>query len=183
MAMPAAPAHPEWLPQIPAEFPGCETDLPSLCTIESAGGCGATLWSLPTACIPCADSEVQLQLSPDSAVIIGRMNGGEIEYLDPSYVPSPIMPGTGKTILQHGGAQQDLCVSRGHFMLRGHALGILLVNGVPRRGGGIRPPRNGTHLLEPEQRMLREAEEWVIERGSLATIRLPNDTKLTIRAS
>ncbi len=182
MAMPFAPPPAEVEPWLPAEFPGPETDPPSFCTIESTGGLGATLWSLPTAHVSKANHEVQLQLSPESHVIIGRKDGGEIDYLDPRYVPSSIVPGTGKTVLQHGGAAQDRFVSRGHFMLCGHSCGILLVNGVPRRGGGIRPPRNWTQLLAPQHRMLLEAEELVIERGTAVTISLPNGTRLTMRA-
>ena len=67
-------------------------------------------------------------------------------------------------------------------MLSGHARGIRLTNGVPRRGGGIRPPRNWTELLDPQNRRMLEGEELVIDRGTSATIRLPNDTRLTIRA-
>ena len=182
--MPLLPAVPAIDPERPAEFPTPETDRASLCTIHSDSGPGLTLWSLPTArASPAAGIEAQLQLSPESAVIIGRMDGGEIEYLDPNYVPSPIMPGTGTTILKHGGAGGDIFVSRGHFMLRGHPHGILLVNGVPRRGGGIRPPRNWTVLFEPQHRMLREAEELVIDRGSHVAIGLPNGTRLTIAAA
>ena len=182
MEMPLAPAPAEVEPALPPEFPGPETDPPSLCTIHSDSGLGLTVWSLPTARVPAEGCEVQLRLDPESRVIIGRMDGGEIEYLDPRYVPSSILPGTGKTVLRHGGTAQDLFVSRGHFMLRGHASGILLVNGVPRRGGGIRPPLNWTLLLAPAQRMLLAAEELVIERSSAVTISLPNGTQLTIRA-
>jgi len=168
----------------PEASPGLDT-APSVssCTIISDGGPRITLWSLPgTRLSPENDSEVQLQLSPDAPVIIGRQDGGEIEYLDPRYQPSPIMPGSGHTILQQDGTHGDNCVSRGHFMLRGHCGGILFTNGVPRRGGGIRPPRNWTQLLAPQNRMLAPAEEIVIQRDDQVTISLPNGTRLTIRA-
>jgi hypothetical protein len=177
---------PEVLPRVPVEFPGPENDTSSegsLCTLSSAGGTALTLWSLPSSRLtPDANIQVLLKLAPDAPIVIGRANGGNIEYLDPSYVPSPIMPGTGTTILQHGGAQIDLAVSRGHFMLRAHPLGVLLVNGVPKRGGGIRPPRNWTELLWPQRRLLQPAEEYVIERGQSATISLPNSTRVTLKA-
>lgn len=174
------PASPEI---VPADSPGPDTDTSSSCTIISDGGPAITLWSMPgTRVSPESGREVQLQLSPDSPVIIGRQDGGEIEYLDPRYQSSPIMPGSGQTILQHDGTRGDIYVSRGHFMLRGHAGGILFTNGVPRRGGGIRPPRNWTQLLAPQHRMLSPAEEIVIGRDDQVTIALPNGTRLTIRA-
>lgn len=178
--------NPEIVPEAPPEFPGAASDTScngSICTISSAGGRGLTLWSLPTARVsPDERIQAKLKIAPDGPVVIGRANGGEIEYLDPKYVPSPIMPGTGTTILQHGGAGSDITVSRGHFMLKAHPLGVLLVNGVPRRGGGIRPPRNWTELTSPLRRMLQPAEEYVIERGQTITIKLPNSARLTLQA-
>lgn len=61
-------------------------------------------------------------------------------------------------------------------------MGILLVNGVPRRGGGIRPPLNGTRLVAPVRRRLEPAEEYVVERGRSATLRLPNGTEIDLHA-
>jgi hypothetical protein len=174
------PASPE---VVPLGSPSSDTGEPSWCTISSDGGPGLTIWSVPgSRCSPEAGREVRLQLSPDAPVIIGRQDGGEIEYLDPRYVPSPIMPGARRTILQQGGMHQDRYVSRGHFMLRGHRTGTLFVNGVPRRGGGIRPPRNWTQLIAPQRRLLLPEEELVIGRGDQVTIRLPNGTRLTIQA-
>ena len=69
-----------------------------------------------------------------------------------------------------------------HFMLRGIRGGILFVNGVPRRGGGIRPPRNGTQLVAPEGRGLSPGEEYLIESGTAMVVRLPNGTELRIDA-
>ena len=183
MEVPFVPAESPVLPAAPVEMPALDTDPPSLCTIHSDGGLGVTLWSLPTSRTSSKTGlQCQLKLSPDAPVIIGRADGGEIEYLDPRYVPSPIMPGSGKTILKRHGAKEDVYVSRGHFMLRSHPHGVLLVNGVPRRGGGIRPPFNWTRLLAPEVRMLAPAEELVIERGAPISIQLPNGTQLTIEA-
>jgi hypothetical protein len=167
---------------VPGRTPAPDTGEPSSCTISSDGGPGVTIWSVPGARTSPQTGEVRLQLSPDAPVIVGRQNGGEIEYLDPRYVPTPIMPGARRTILQRDGQHRDLYVSRGHFMLRGGCGRMLLVNGVPRRGGGIRPPKNWTQLLAPQHRLLLPEEELVIERGDHITIRLPNDTRLTIQA-
>jgi len=67
-------------------------------------------------------------------------------------------------------------------MLRGSINGILLLNGVPRRGGGIRPPKNGTVMLEPDHRAMDDGEEFLIERGAVAKFRLPNGTVILLRA-
>jgi hypothetical protein len=67
-------------------------------------------------------------------------------------------------------------------MLLGVSRGILFVNGVPRRGGGIRPPLNGTRLVAPEGRVLSPSEEYLIESGSAMVVRLPNGTELRIDA-
>jgi hypothetical protein len=119
---------------------------------------------------------------PDSPVVVGRSNGWSPEYLDPAYRPTRIVPGTGQAVLHSGGYGTDNCVSRAHFMLRGVRGGILLVNGVPRRGGGIRPPRNGTRLVAPEGRGLSPGEEYLIESGTAMVIRLPNGTEIRIDA-
>lgn len=183
MEVPLLPAEPPVIPAAPVELPALDTDPASYCTIHSDSGVGVTVWSLPTSRLSSkVGLQCQLKLSPEAPVIIGRADGGEIEYLDPRYIPSPIMPGSGKTILKRNGAKEDVYVSRGHFMLRGHAHGVLLVNGVPRRGGGIRPPKNWTQLLAPENRILLPAEELVIERGAPVSIQLPNGTQLTIEA-
>lgn len=172
---------PEIVPSLPPAWPAADTDPATSCTIVADGRHSLTLWSWPKSCRRTA-TEVQLQLAPDAPVIIGRSQGGEIPYLDPSYTPTPIIPGTGKTILRHDGSDEDMYVSRGHFMLRAHPHGILLVNGVSRRGGGVRPPLNGTHLLAPHNRPLGPGEELLIEHGSQVSIRLPNETRLTIQA-
>ena len=68
-------------------------------------------------------------------------------------------------------------------MLKGSLNGILFVNGVPLRGGGIRPPINGTVMLEPECRLMHKGEDHMIERGKSATIRLPNGTVMLLGAA
>ena len=67
-------------------------------------------------------------------------------------------------------------------MLRAIARGILLVNGVPKLGGGIRPPRNGTRLVYPSNRQLAPEEEFVVESGDAIIIVLPNNTSVRIVA-
>jgi hypothetical protein len=78
---------------------------------------------------------------------------------------------------------KDLYVSRGHFMLRGDARGIVLINGVPKLGGGIRPPLNGTWLLDAGWRLMEPGEEYLIEHGATAVLYLPNGTAVRIRAA
>jgi hypothetical protein len=67
-------------------------------------------------------------------------------------------------------------------MLRYHQRGIELVNGVPHREGGIRPPLNGTWLLEPVRRFMEKGESYLIEKGTSAKICLPNGNEILIRA-
>jgi hypothetical protein len=125
---------------------------------------------------------LKLQIEPDRPLIIGRAEGGQVPYLDPAYRPTTVLPGTGQTVLQHGGEGADVVVSRGHFMIRAAAGGLLLVNGVPRRGGGIRPPMNGTWLLAPVRRILEPGEPYLIENGSAIEVWLPNRSHLQIEA-
>ena len=58
----------------------------------------------------------------------------------------------------------------------------VFVNGVPQRGGGIRPPLNGTRLVAPEGRALDPGEEYLIESGTAMVVQLPNRTELRIDA-
>jgi hypothetical protein len=143
------------------------------------GGPAVNVWSTPgTLTEGDTQTELKVQLQPNKPIVIGRKNGGQIEYLDPKYQPTPMMPGSARTILTS--KEEDIAVSRGHFMLKGSPLGIYLVNGVPRRGGGIRPPVNGTILLEPVKRSMDKGEEYLIERGTSAKIRLPNGTVILL---
>lgn len=124
----------------------------------------------------------ELRLDPEHSVIVGRAEGHRVPYLDPAYRPTTIVPGTGQTVLHFGGDGRDRCVSRGHFMLRSAAGGILLVNGVPRPGGSIRPPLNGTEMLAPARRTMTPAEEYLIARGTAVVLGLPNGAEVQIAA-
>lgn len=128
------------------------------------------------------DAEVKLRLDPQHPVVIGRQQGGNIPYLDPTYTSTPVLPHTNHSILTSDGTGRDSYVSRGHFMLRGSPQGIIFVNGVPRLGGGVRAPRNWTQLLHPEKRLLAAEEEYLIASGAAIKIQLPNDTVIVIRA-
>ena len=142
-----------------------------------------SLWSLPTMIMDGeTKAQLSLQLQPDQAVVIGRQEGGQIEYLDPRYQPTQMLPNSIRRVVTSLDRGRDACVSRGHFMLKRSLHGIVLVNGVPRRGGGIRPPLNGTEMLEPDCRSLGEGEEYVIESGASVKIRLPNETVILLRA-
>jgi hypothetical protein len=147
-------------------------------------GGGLTIWAdTGVASAGETQAELRLVLQPDSLVVIGRQQGGEVPYLDPRYTPTHVLPDSGSSILTGIGDGRDTAVSRGHFVLRGSPTGLVLVNGVPRPEGGIRPPRNGTVLLEPEDRPLGPGEEYPIPHGQSATIRLPNGTRVLIHAA
>src|SRR5262245_15422970 len=161
---------------------GDQDDGPSPGEISVLSGSPLTTWSsLPLTAR--SQTKYDLRLSPDSPVIVGRSNGWSPEYLDPAYRPTRIVPGTGQAVLHSGGYGTDIRVSRAHFMLLGASRGILFVNGVPRRGGGIRPPLNGTRLVAPEGRVLSPGEEYLIESGTAMVVRLPNGTELRIDAN
>lgn len=146
-------------------------------------GEGVTLWCDPTTLASLeTDTETAFTLWPNRPVIVGRQNGGQIEYLDPAYKPTQVVPDTGQSVLTQGGKKMDNSVSRGHFMLSASTEGILLVNGVPRRGGGIRPPVNGTSLVNPLNRRLQPAEEYLIPQGTKVDILLPNGAIIRIGA-
>jgi len=153
----------------------------SHCGIAVASGSGVTLWhGRDLEAGTCR--ERKLQLSPDRPAIIGRSEGHEISYLDPSYRATRLVPGTGQNIMRSGGDGSDLYVSRGHFMLRAAGRGVLLVNGVPRPGGGLRAPLNGTRLVVPERRPMGAGEEYLIESGAMAVVVLPNGSEVEISA-
>jgi hypothetical protein len=67
-------------------------------------------------------------------------------------------------------------------MIKASPAGVVLVNGVPRRGGGIRPPKNGTWLVAPVQRRMEEGEEVLVLRGTSVQIWLPNASVILISA-
>lgn len=139
-----------------------------------------TLWGAPGDCED-TNSQVELRLAPKRPIVVGRAEGGRIEYLDPTYCPTTILPNTDTTILK--GQKSDLWVSRGHFTLWAGGGLIILVNGVPNREGGIRPPKNGTWLLVPAKRLLREGERYVIARGARVVLRLPNGAEIQIQCN
>jgi hypothetical protein len=149
--------------------------------ISVVSGSHLTAWS-SLALTAHSQTEYEIRLMPDSPVVVGRCHGLLPPYLDPAYRPTTIVPGTGQPVLHSGGYGTDIRVSRAHFMLRGVSRGILFVNGVPRRGGGIRPPLNGTRLVAPEGRALSPGEEFLIESGTAMVVRLPNRTELRIDA-
>ncbi len=127
--------------------------------------------------------ELPLELAHGHQVVVGRQEGGETEYLDPNFRPTQQMPGSEQRIVINPRDGKDTAVSRGHFTLVGSPHGILFVNGVPRRGGGIRPPVNGTILLIPEARFLGKGEEYLIMHGMAIRIRLPNNFEVEISAA
>jgi hypothetical protein len=156
---------------------------PSHASLTIEGSRCLTLWSPPGSVSESASpASLQLQIHPDRPVIVGRQQGGETPYLDPLYQPTPMLPKSGRTILRRSGKGEDRYVSRGHFMLRSHSCGVVLVNGVPKRGGGIRSPLNGTWLLTPVRRALQDEEEYLIERGATVRIWLPNEVTVQILA-
>lgn len=153
----------------------------SRCSFSVIDGGGVTLW-MPGDPGQETRKDLELEISPDHPVIIGRAEGGGVPYLDPAYQSTTLVPGTGDTILRYDGNGRDVSVSRAHFMLRAVTRGILLVNGVPRRGGGIRPPRNGTRLIRPANRELAPSEQLMVESGESIVLMLPNSTTIRIIA-
>ena len=151
-------------------------------SITIVEGPAINLWSTVTAAEGNTKGELTLQLQPDQSVVIGRQEGGEIEYLDPRYHPTQMLPNSTRRVVTSIDKRTDRCVSRGHFMLQGSLHGILFINGVPRRGGGIRPPMNGTKMLAPVNRRMGQGEAYMIERGTAIKIRLPNGTVILLGA-
>jgi hypothetical protein len=149
--------------------------------ISVLSGSPLTTWSsLPLTAR--SQTEYAIRVMPDSPVVVGRSNGGSPPYLEPAYRPTRIVPSTGQAVLHSGGRGTDRYVSRAHFMLRAVPGGVLFVNGVPRRGGGIRPPIYGTSLVAPHGRDLRPGEEYLIVSGTAMVVRLPNGTEIRINA-
>ncbi len=125
-----------------------------------------------------SQTEARQVLSPENPIaVIGRMEGEAPPYLDKKFIATQIMPGGGRAV-----KYSDTMVSRAHFMLKYHPEGILIVNGVPREGGGIRAPIHGTQLLSPENRSMKDGEAHLVEKGKSAKIRLPGGTVLLINA-
>ena len=169
--------NPEIIP-----FPHEDWSGSSSLSISIVEGQTINLWSIETPTVGKTEGELTLQLQPDQSVVIGRQEGGQIDYLDPRYQPTQMLPNSTRRVVTSFSRESDLYVSRGHFMLRGSVQGILFVNGVPRRGGGIRPPMNGTKMLAPANRPMGPGEEYMIEKGTAIKIRLPNDTVILLGA-
>ncbi len=159
---------------IPHEEP-LRTDFSSV----TLSGTGTVVWSAVD--LTPGPEGLSARLRPGCPLVIGRQEGGEIEYLDPNFRPTRLAPDSSRTILS-GSTEKDGWVSRGHFMLNADPRGVLLTNAVPHREGGIRPPLNGTWLMEPERRALGQGEDYLIERGRTAKICLPNQTIILISA-
>jgi hypothetical protein len=125
---------------------------------------------------------VELCLAPDRLIVIGRANGHRVPYLDPAYQATTIVPDSGQCVLRGNFWEEDILVSRAHFTLRAAVGGIMFTNGVPRRGGGIRPPVNRTYLIAPVRRLLMPGEEVLIACGSSIAAELPNRCVLRLGA-
>jgi hypothetical protein len=151
-----------------------------------------TFWSCPGTSVsaltmvhtvPGSVAEVALCLAPERLMVVGRATADcPVPYLDPAYAPTPILPGGGQSVLR-GDAVSDNWVSRAHFTLRGAAGGgVVFTNGVPKLGGGLRPPLNGTRLVAPLKRWLEPGEEVFIGLGEAVAVRLPNRCVLQLKA-
>src|SRR6187401_1020836 len=129
----------------PIFLPGkCENpSSSSSCDFSILSGPSITIWMAGNAGQE-TRNDLKLVIAPDRPVIIGRAEGNPVPYLDPSYHATTMLPGSGSTILRSDDQELNNRVSRAHFMLRAIPGGILIVNGVPKVGGGIRPPLNGT---------------------------------------
>jgi hypothetical protein len=148
-----------------------------------SGDLGLSTWGGDDTAVSAVDARVRLQLAPDCPVVVGRQEVGIPPYLDPSYRSTRVVPGTGQPVVRSFSEGRNRWVSRAHFMLRGESRGIMLTNGVPQLGGGIRPPVNNTWLLEPIRRPMDPGEEFLIERGAVTVLHLPNGTVLRICAA
>jgi hypothetical protein len=163
--------------------PEDEVDLSqSWASLSGTGIFPLSAWSVGE-CHAGPDGQLRTLLKPDAPLIVGRQHGGETEYLDPRYKPTIFAPGSSTQTVLTGAHEKDNWVSRGHFMLRAHHRGILFVNGVPHRDGGIRPPVNFTMMLAPEHRLMHKGEEFLIEQGQRIKIALPNGSEIVIDAS
>ncbi len=147
--------------------------------ISIQGGTGVCLWVPDKMLVPvkALDSAV-LQLPSDKPVVIGRQQEGTLDYLDPAYRPMSLTPDASSSSVLTFTADKNNSVSRGHLLLKRTAAGIVLVNGVPQPKGGIRPPTNGTFLLEPENRWMEKGEEYLL-RGAVK-VQLPSGAVITI---
>lgn len=157
-----------------------EVEAESSVSLTWSPGSHMTMWATDVS--RSTDVEFQVKVSPHRPVVIGRSDGHDVPYLDPAYKATRVLPGTGQSVMLQDGHDHDTVVSRGHFMLKADPAGIVFVNGVPHREGGIRPPVNGTWVLAPTRRKLDPEETLLIEHGQAATFWLPNGAEVRIDA-
>src|SRR5579862_820872 len=87
-------------------------------SLTFCGGTSLTMYSAGDA--PQDKGQCDLQLAPGKAIVIGRQEGGKLEYLDPAYQSTQIMPDSAQRVVGTcGDKNKDNWVSRGHFTLRG----------------------------------------------------------------
>jgi hypothetical protein len=171
--------------------PDCTDGSVSHCDIVLLAGNSVTLWAPPQTEVaprttvdagPETVAELALGLAPGRLVVVGRATPDcPVPYLDPAYRATPMLPDTQQSVLR-GNDPADNYVSRAHFTVRCEAGGVVFTNGVPRAGGGIRPPKNGTKLMAPTVRYLAPGEEVLIPFGEAIAIRLPNFCVLQLKA-
>src|SRR4051794_20047853 len=101
--------QPEILPLFPEDWTGS-----SSLSISIVEGPTLILWSIATVTEGKTKEELKLQLQPDQSVVIGRQEGGEIEYLDPRYQPTQMLPNSNERVVTSFDRGNDRCVSRGH---------------------------------------------------------------------
>jgi hypothetical protein len=141
--------------------------------VSLVGGRDLNLWSVvrpPAQQAAPSHPDVQaVELDPEHPTIIGR--GGKPPYLDPKY--SQYMSGAAN---QGPARPGDDKVSRAHFMLVSDPLGVRVVNGVPDRDGGIRPPGWGTRIQIGDQprRAMSPKESVLVPKGVTVRVILPN---------
>src|SRR5262249_32264213 len=115
-------------------FPHEDWSASASLSISIVEGPTINLWSIETPTVGKTEAELTLQLQRDQAGVIGRKEGWEIDYLDPRFSPTQMLPNSTRRVVTSFHRESVLYVSRGHVMLRGSAQGIRFVNGVPRRG-------------------------------------------------
>ncbi len=164
----------------------------SHCNVALLEGSCVTFWTCPQTDVavrtgvcgsPDSFTELALCLAPERLVVVGRASPEHaVPYLDPAYRATTILPDSGQSVLT-GNDPSDNWVSRAHFTLRG-ALGgaVVFTNGVPKFGGGVRPPTNDTWMVAPTVRVLGPGEEVRIDCGEAVSIRLPNRCVLQLKA-
>jgi hypothetical protein len=176
----------------PPDFSSTEDVSQSRCHVSLLDGNSITFWTCPQTDVAVrttvdgqrrALTELAISLSPERLVVVGRSTGrSPVPYLDQAYRATTMLPDTQQSVLL-GDERTDIWVSRAHFTLRAtEGRGVVFTNGVPRAGGGIRPPINGTWLVAPLPRLLNPGEDLLIAWGETVAIRLPNHCVLQLRA-